>query len=401
MTARSAVLSFAALAVAASLAYLGFHDLLSGAWFAFEVPPDVEQHLENSLEDQRRLASLDPVRVHEYRGRHESLSQLGRHLDVVSLNRERIVDRFRSAALALMGGTLAVFVLVAAARQKRDLSRLSHLGTALEELSWGRGDITLGERGRDAIGRFARMIESVSERVARDRRRLETLENLSRWQESARRHAHEMRTPLTAARLELERLLATARNLEPDQRTEIEDLGTSIGHEIERLAEFTTRFTRFAKLPRPKPTRHDLDRLARDLATTFAEAWTEMSLEIDPASKPTWAFADRGMLRQVLVNLCENSHQAGAARVRLTATERAGLPTLEVRDDGPGIDEELRSRLFDPYVTTREVGEGMGLGLAISKKILLDHGGDLELLPTEVGAAFRLTLSPPPPEEET
>ncbi len=66
---------------------------------------------------------------------------------------------------------------------------------------------------------------------------------------------------------------------------------------------------------------------------------------------------------------------------------------IDVKDDGPGVDESIRSRLFEPYVTTRSVGEGMGLGLAISKKILLDHGGDLELLDSSGnGAAFRLTL---------
>jgi C4-dicarboxylate-specific signal transduction histidine kinase len=65
---------------------------------------------------------------------------------------------------------------------------------------------------------------------------------------------------------------------------------------------------------------------------------------------------------------------------------------LDVSDDGPGIAREIRPRLFEPYITTRPIGEGMGLGLAISKKILLDHGGDLELVPAARGAAFRLTL---------
>ena len=65
---------------------------------------------------------------------------------------------------------------------------------------------------------------------------------------------------------------------------------------------------------------------------------------------------------------------------------------IEVVDDGPGIDADLRERLFEPYTTTRDVGEGMGLGLAISRKILLDHDGDLELTGDGPGATFRLTF---------
>jgi len=102
----------------------------------------------------------------------------------------------------------------------------------------------------------------------------------------------------------------------------------------------------------------------------------------------------------VLVNLCDNSALAirslggGRGTVTLRAGEagRGGV-FLEVADDGPGIAPEIRSRLFEPYATTRQVGEGMGLGLAISKKILLDHGGDLELQASSgAGASFRLTF---------
>jgi two-component system C4-dicarboxylate transport sensor histidine kinase DctB len=69
------------------------------------------------------------------------------------------------------------------------------------------------------------------------------------------------------------------------------------------------------------------------------------------------------------------------------------MVSVEVADSGPGVNPAVRDRLFEPYATTRGLGEGMGLGLAISKKILLDHGGDLELADTSPrGTTFRLTL---------
>lgn len=92
----------------------------------------------------------------------------------------------------------------------------------------------------------------------------------------------------------------------------------------------------------------------------------------------------------MLVNLCENAHQAGAGRVELRAGCDTATAELIVADDGPGVPPTLAERVFEPYVTSR--GDGSGLGLAICRKILLDHGGDLELAASTTGAAFRLTL---------
>jgi len=107
------------------------------------------------------------------------------------------------------------------------------------------------------------------------------------------------------------------------------------------------------------------------------------------------------MVRQVLVNLCDNSSLAlgdRKGRVELAADVEGEAAVVRVADDGPGVAEEVRARLFEPYTTTRKIGHGMGLGLAISKKIALDHDGDLELERTsEEGTVFRLTLPKIPP----
>ena len=119
-------------------------------------------------------------------------------------------------------------------------------------------------------------------------------------------------------------------------------------------------------------------------------------MDVELAERPCFASYDAELLRQVLVNLCENSAAAlqGAGReqgvVRLALHGAGSLATLDIVDDGPGISAEARSGLFQPYATYRP--GGIGLGLAISRKILLDHGGDLELVPSQRGAAFRLSL---------
>jgi signal transduction histidine kinase len=95
------------------------------------------------------------------------------------------------------------------------------------------------------------------------------------------------------------------------------------------------------------------------------------------------------------VNLCTNSSRAvnGSGSVTFSVDRDRHSVFLDVSDDGSGIPESIRPRVFDPYITTRKVGEGMGLGLAISRKIMLDHGGDLMLLSSSpAGTTFRLTL---------
>ncbi|MEO1082915.1 MAG: ATP-binding protein [Acidobacteriota bacterium] len=390
-----AALVMTALAV---LLFDTFQRQMSGAWFAFALHPEALALLEQSMDDQKILAETRPEEEAAYRRHFEEIQTLLQRLRVLEHNRDALSRRYEAVLLGLFLSTITLTVGFLVLRQRRDERRLERLGLALGDLAAGQSDLVLGERGRDAIGRIARMVEETSRRMARDRRRLRSLENLSAWQEAARRHAHEMKTPLTGARLELERLQGLLRRC--DEKGEpARQAVDGVRHELERLGRFTREFTSFARLPRPSLRSVDVDRLAADFVGTFEGAWPQLDLEHRPHGELPPVAADRDMLRQVLVNLCDNSAHAldGAGRDRGRVTLRSGVAGdqvwLEVADDGPGVATDLRPRLFEPYVTTRGIGEGMGLGLSICRKILLDHGGDLELRPAgDEGAVFRLTL---------
>jgi two-component system nitrogen regulation sensor histidine kinase NtrY len=404
---RVTLLTLLALVAAAALVFHLFQKQLSGAWFAFGVHPDVLALIDRSLEDQKRLARLDPVRSPAYRRRFEEVRALQTHFKVLAYNRQEIVERYEQTLLGVVAGIVVLAGSGYALRQARQGARLARLQTALAELSAGRTDIRVGERRRDLIGRIAAMVEKTSRVMARDRRRLASLENLSAWQEAARRHAHEMRTPLTAARLELGRLRSLLEEREEGEtRSDLVHLQESVGQELDRLGRFTQGFASFARLPQPALARHDLARLVGELTDLFAAAWPELTLRFDPPDRGFEVLVDPEMLRQVLVNLCDNSALAlrGEGREGTVTFSLAFLDegiALDLADDGPGVPPEIRGRLFEPYTTSRRVGEGMGLGLAISRKILLDHGGDLELLRTsEAGTIFRLSFPRLPQETQ-
>lgn len=405
------MLTLAGLLLAAAAALWLFERQISAAWFRLGLQPELVSTLERSLEDQKQLARLDPDRRAEYRRRFDETQELAQHLRILEHNRQEILERYELLLLGLVGGILVVAGTAHLVRQGRRERRIERLRDALAHLSSGRDDVVVGDRGRDVLGRIAAMIEETSRILARDRRRLAALQNLSGWQETARRHAHEMKTPLTAARLELARLQQLADGEVPPPSDEVRQVAGSVDEELDRLGRFAQELTTFARLPRPRRELHDLRKVVGDFAGTFAAAWPNLELRLEaPADGDFLVEVDREMVRRAIVNLCDNSSlgrlegpegpegSRGAVSLRLGGTSRDVV--LDVSDDGPGIPDEVRPRVFEPYVTTRQPGEGMGLGLAIAKKILLDHGGDLELRETSpAGTTFRLLLPRPEPSE--
>lgn len=396
MTLRIPIAGAVGLVLATGLVFNFLQHRFSGPLLAMSANPEIVSRLEESLADQRALAAREPQLEAHYRERFSSIHELVSHLYVIDHNRDRIEQRYRQVVF----GAFAVLVLAVAGvftwQRGRQQTRLERVQLALGALAEGRTDIELGERRRDTLGKIAGMIEQTSRRMARDRQRLAALRNLSAWQEAARRHAHEMKTPLTGAKLEITRLTGLLETESLEKGEEIHQAAVSAGQEIERLGRFAQQFTSFARLPAPQKKPWDLGRLLEEFVVTFESAWVNLDLGFEPSAAAVEAAVDRDMLRQVLVNLADNSSLAlGDKKGRLVfELGRTGEnAVIRVRDDGPGIAPEVRPRLFEPYTTTRRIGHGMGLGLAISKKILLDHDGDLELESTSAdGTIFRIVL---------
>ena len=403
MNLRASLVAVVLMLLSAGLIFHFFQSRLTGPLFAFSLHPEVVNQLEASLDDQRWLASQDPVNEPRYRRRFGTTETLMNRLRILEHSRDDIERRYEQILLFVFSGAALLVIGGVVARQNRYEVRLERLQTALADLADGRTDIEIGDRRHDTIGRIAAMIERTSRIMARDRRRLASLKNLSAWQESARRHAHEIRTPLTGARLELTRLDSLLEAEPLSRPDEIRETTRGVLQELERLGRFTQEFTSFARVPRPELVPCDLGELVRELVATFESAWDNLELRFEPPSEATLTALDRDMVRRVLVNLCDNSSLAlGQAKgtVTLILHTAAEKVFLDVADDGPGIDPGIAGRLFEPYTTTRSIGEGMGLGLAICKKILLDHDGDLELLASSAaGATFRLTFNRRLPED--
>jgi len=207
------------------------------------------------------------------------------------------------------------------------------------------------------------------------------VERMEAWREVARRIAHEIKNPLTPIQLSAERLrrqLAT--RSDGDARLLDECTRTIIG-EVEDLKRLVNEFSGFARMPQINPVPGDLNALAEEAVTNFrgAHPGVNFALALAPAL-PSIAI-DREALKRALVNLLDNAVAAIAAghngeppRIEVsTSVDGAGVITLEVADNGPGIDPRLRTRIFEPYFSTKN--GGTGLGLAIVSTIVTDHRG--------------------------
>jgi two-component system nitrogen regulation sensor histidine kinase NtrY len=390
MTWKPTLLVVALMVFAATALFWVFQRQMGTDSSTFFVPAEILPALEQSLEDQKRLANLDPENESVYRERFEDLERTTGRLRIVEYNRERLVRRYQILLLSLLAVSVALSTGYLALRHSSYRPRLARVQTALGELAAGLGPVEIGDASRDTLGRISRMIERSSIEIARDRRRLRALRNLSHWQEAARRHAHEIRTPLTSARLALDRI----GRMSPG-RSDMDLAVEALGSELDRLGKFTEQFTSFARLRPPERRPENLYTVVDEYQEAYANAWQNLTIELKGERSPT-ALLDREMIRQVLVNLCDNSSKAlgeSEGTVQMTVKSSRKEAYLELADTGPGIPEAVRERLFEPYATTRGVDEGMGLGLAISRKILLEHGGDLELLHSSAdGTTLRLSL---------
>ncbi len=403
MRFRTTLISLASMVLVSFLLFRFYERELSEMWMNLAIHPEIQEVLEQAALDQRTLARFNQTEEDLFRARFDRIQNIRNNLKILAHNRDELQSHFKYALWLLFGMILVLAMGIHLFAQKRIQSRIQALQEPLTDLAYGKVDITVADGRKDAIGRIGAMIERTSRLMAKQRDQLRYLDHLSNWQEASRRNAHEIRTPLTAARMEVERLLELEAETGPELGRRLKRTAHSIIEELDRLKRFTQEFTAFAKIRKPKLEVVDLTGFVADFLELFHGGWENLAMESNLESSPHWVGMDREMVRQVIVNLCNNSALAmgegrGSVFFHIEVLDESVV--LLLADNGPGVDQAIRDRIFEPYTTTRKIGDGMGLGLAISRKIMLDHGGDLELFRTSPdGTVFRL-LFPSAGQEE-
>ncbi len=269
-------------------------------------------------------------------------------------------------------------------------SPIQDLTAGLFQLSSGKFETRLRVGQKDEIGRAIQAFNHTADQLQQSRDRLIYLTQVASWQMLARKMAHELKNSLTPIRLTVEEILA--RQPAADGKF-LEQAAQVVVEEVESLERRVRAFSEFAAEPTANPVALDMNALMEERVQFLSVAHPEVvySIQAKPDLTPAWADSDQ--IKGILTNLLENAAEAAGAGGKVLAISDSsdGKVIVEVHDSGPGLSAEARGTLFEPAISFKK--HGMGLGLSISRKNALVAGGDLLSIDGRLGGAgFRLIL---------
>jgi nitrogen fixation/metabolism regulation signal transduction histidine kinase len=199
------------------------------------------------------------------------------------------------------------------------------------------------------------------------------------WGEIARRLAHEIKNPLTPIQLSAERIQHKFKNKLNKEDSEILEKSTStIVNQVNALKIMVNEFAEYARPPKIQKDTVQIDKLIDEVVTLYE---IEKIIKIKKDKKIPIIYADQNKLRQVIINLLENSQDAlkeiKNKKIIISIKNKGNEIELTVEDNGIGIPDIIIGRIFEPYVTSKKTGTG--LGLAIVHKIIEEHDGKITI----------------------
>ena len=323
--------------------------------------------------------------------RMEQLSdELRRSRELVESIEGRDLRRGFTLTLMLLLGaawivSLAPLVFIA----HRISQPVQQLTAGLTEFAGGDWSRRLPPGRDDEVGLAVDAFNRMADQLLQSRDRLVYLTQMASWQSLARKTAHELKNSLTPIRLTVEEIQAR----QPIDRAFVDQAVQIVVSEIDSLERRVRAFSEFASEPRVELAALDLNGLAAERVALQRLVHPETTFQLRLDARVPRAYAAADLVKGILTNLLQNAAEAAGVRGEvLVVTAPAGDEVaIEVHDSGPGLSAEVLATLFEPTITFKK--QGMGLGLSIAKKNAILSHGDVVLVKGELGgAAFRVTL---------
>ncbi len=329
--------------------------------------------------------------------RMEQLSaELRQTRELVESIEGRDLRRGFTLTLLLLLGTawlvsLAPLVFIAH-RISQPIQQLTAGLTAFAAGDWSRRLTTNPEPGsarRDEVGLAVDAFNRMADQLRQNRERLVYLTQMASWQSLARKTAHELKNSLTPIRLTVEEIQAR----QPADRAFIDQAAQIVVSEIDSLERRVRAFSEFSSDPRVEFEVLDINALVAERVGLQRLVHPDTTFRLRLNDRVPRAYAGSDLVKGILTNLLQNAAEAAGTHGEvLVVTASSDVEVLiDVHDSGPGIDAQALATLFEPTITFKK--QGMGLGLSIAKKNAILSNGDIALVDGELGgAAFRVTL---------
>ncbi len=206
----------------------------------------------------------------------------------------------------------------------------------------------------------------------------------------ARQVAHEIKNPLTPMKLAMQQLIIASRDNHPSFNAIFEKVTSTVLNQIDTLNTIATEFSNFARMPNYNLEPIDLIPVIKDTLNLFIDE--KITIKFNSILTKAVIEGDNSQIRRIIINLVRNSIQAGATKLDVTVLDESEKYLILVSDNGSGIPENLRSKIFDQNFTTKDLG--MGLGLKLARKFIESIGGKLYLKHSSIaGSEFVIELN--------
>ncbi len=294
-----------------------------------------------------------------------------------------------NAFIFLIAGIIALFITNTITRSLTiigDKMKAVSLGRTNEEIVWNRND---------EIGQLVKQYNTMVQQLEASAEALAKSEREGAWREMARQVAHEIKNPLTPMKLSIQYLQKAINNNQPNIQGLTASVAQTLVEQIDHLSKIAADFSQFANIGNYKPQLLDLHQVLQGLIDLFSSD-PRVEISWKHADQPLMMKADKTQLNRLFTNLITNAIDACSGneicKVDISEIADAGHVTVTVADNGEGIPEEIRSRIFTPNFTTKS--SGTGLGLAMCKSIVEQAEGEI-WFETEKGLGTRFFVRLP------
>ena len=249
------------------------------------------------------------------------------------------------------------------------------------KMKLGKKDEPIHYKGDDEIGSLVNEYNRMVKELANSVELLARTEREFAWREMAKQIAHEIKNPLTPMKLCIQQMQRAWNNKDENWEEQLQKVSKTLIEEIENLAQIATEFSNFAKIPKTFNSEFNVLEVL-DSTLQLYENNKQVEIKRDYTDfDGIFILADKEQIRRVFINLISNAIQSipadknGKLLVNVTLNEEMNSMLISFKDNGKGIADEIKDRLFQPNFTTKS--SGMGLGLAIVKNIIDNAGGSI------------------------
>jgi len=272
---------------------------------------------------------------------------------------------------------------------------LREIGHKLKGLTLGSKNEPIVWNTNDEIGILVSEYNKMIGELEQSAELLAKSERESAWREMAKQVAHEITNPLTPMKLSIQHLLKAQQQDAPNVKELTAQVASTLIEQIENLSVIASDFSDFAQMPKPNIEELKLNEILESAVALYKDV-PDLSMLLEANDKEVMISADKSHMMSVFNNLLKNAVQAipGEAKgiIKISLEHRDGMVQVTVEDNGVGIPEDQKNKVFVPNFTTKN--SGMGLGLAITHKIIEESGGSISFV-SEVNKGTRFLVELP------